>query len=45
MATNTRVPQTEITGLYGIVAKRLSKRMLGEVPAPLGVYWHNPRVV
>lgn len=45
MATDTRVPQAEITGLYGMVAKRLSKKMLGEVPAPLGVYWHNQRVL
>jgi alkylhydroperoxidase family enzyme len=45
MATHTRVTPAEITGLYGIVAKRLSKKMLGEVPAPLGVYWHNQAVL
>lgn len=45
MATDTRIPAAEITGLYGIVAKRLSKKMLGEVPAPLGVYWHNQAVL
>ena len=43
--TTTRVPQAEITGLYGAVAKRFSKRVLGRVPEPLGVYWHNRAVL
>jgi alkylhydroperoxidase family enzyme len=37
----TRIPTTEITGVYGALAKRFSKKMLGEVPEPLGVMWHN----
>ncbi len=41
----TRVPKAEITGLYGVVVKRFSKRLLGRVPEPLGVYWHNRRVL
>lgn len=41
----TRIPTTEITGVYGALAKRLSKKMLGEVPEPLGVMWHNRPVL
>ena len=43
--SNTRIPPAEITGLYGAVAKRYSKRVLGRVPEPLGVYWHNRAVL
>jgi alkylhydroperoxidase family enzyme len=42
---STRVPTAEITGVYGAVLKRVSKRLLGRVPAPLGVYWHNRPVL
>lgn len=45
MTADARVPEAEITGLYGGIVKRLSKKMLGEVPAPLGVYWHNKSVL
>jgi alkylhydroperoxidase family enzyme len=41
----TRVPQAEINGLYGAVVKRYSKKLLGRVPEPLGVYWHNRPVL
>ncbi|MGB8384658.1 MAG: carboxymuconolactone decarboxylase family protein, partial [Dermatophilaceae bacterium] len=41
----TRVPTAEITGLYGALAKRYSRKRLGRVPEPLGVYWHNPAVL
>ncbi len=41
----TRIPPTEITGVYGALAKRFSKKMLGEVPEPLGVMWHNRSVL
>ena len=41
----TRVPRAEITGVYGAVVKRFSKRLLGRVPEPLGVYWHNRPVL
>ena len=41
----TRVPKAEISGLYGAVVKRFSKRLLGRVPEPLGVYWHNRAVL
>ena len=41
----TRIPQAEITGLYGAAARRFSKKLLGRVPEPLGVYWHNRPVL
>jgi alkylhydroperoxidase family enzyme len=41
MATDSRIPKAEITGLYGAMFKRFSKRMLGDVAEPVGVYWHN----
>jgi len=43
--STTRVPAAEITGLYGAMVKRFSKKMLGRVPEPLGVYWHNRPVL
>jgi alkylhydroperoxidase family enzyme len=43
--SNTRVPKAEITGLYGALVKRFSKKLLGRVPEPLGVYWHNRPVL
>jgi alkylhydroperoxidase family enzyme len=43
--SKTRIPAAEITGLYGAVMKRFSKRLLGRVPEPLGVYWHNRPVL
>ena len=45
MTGNTRVPQAEITGLYGTVLKKASKNMVGEVPDALGVMWHNRPVL
>ncbi len=42
---STRVPATDITGVRGAMAKRFSKKMLGQVPERLGVYWHNRPVV
>src|SRR3712207_5919612 len=32
MASSTRVPATEITGIYGSLVKTMSRRMLGQVP-------------
>ena len=43
--STTRIPKAEITGLYGALAKRFSKKLLGRVPEPLSVYWHNPAVL
>ncbi|HEY5335698.1 MAG TPA: carboxymuconolactone decarboxylase family protein [Mycobacteriales bacterium] len=45
MMSTTRVPAAEITGIYGALMKRVSRRILGRVPEPLGVYWHNRAVL
>lgn len=45
MASDTRIPKAEISGLYGAIVKRFSRKMLGDVPEPLGVYWHNRPVL
>jgi len=44
MANSTRVPATEITGVYGALLKTMSRRMLGQVPDAAGVMWHYPAV-
>jgi alkylhydroperoxidase family enzyme len=41
----TRIQPAEITGPVGAMAKRFSKKKLGEVPESLGVMWHNQRVL
>ncbi|TSE01140.1 carboxymuconolactone decarboxylase family protein [Skermania sp. ID1734] len=43
--SNTRIPKAEITGIFGALAKSYSRRVLGRVPEPLGVYWHNRPVL
>ena len=44
-ATHTaRVPKTEITGLYGALLKRMTRRMLGSVPEAAEVMWHHPAI-
>jgi AhpD family alkylhydroperoxidase len=45
MTSTTRVPPTEITGVYGTLLKTMSRRMLGQVPDGLGVMWHYPAVL
>lgn len=40
-----RIAPAPITGLFGTVVKRFSKRMLGQVPDYLGIYFHNPGVL
>jgi alkylhydroperoxidase family enzyme len=45
MAGSTRIPPAEITGIYGAIVKRMSRRMLGEVPESIGVAWHNRKVL
>ncbi len=44
MASSTRVPATEITGIYGSPVKTMSRTMLGQVPEAAGVMWHYPTV-
>jgi alkylhydroperoxidase family enzyme len=45
MTSTARVPQAEITGIFGAMAKRFSKKRLGQVPEPLGVMWHSRPVL
>src|SRR6202161_849609 len=45
MAGSTRIPQAELTGLYGALVKRMSRRIFGEVPEPVGGMWHNRKVL
>ena len=41
MASHLRVPRAELTGIYGAIIKRMSRRMLGDVAEPVEVAWHN----
>jgi alkylhydroperoxidase family enzyme len=43
--SNTRVPKAELTGIYGGLVKRMSRKMLGEVAEPVEVAWHNRKVL
>jgi AhpD family alkylhydroperoxidase len=45
MSTTPRIPKAEITGLYGYLLKRFSRKMLGDVPEPAEVMWHNRPVL
>jgi alkylhydroperoxidase family enzyme len=45
MTSRARVPQAEMTGIFGAIAKRFVKKKLGQVPEPLGVMWHNRPVL
>jgi alkylhydroperoxidase family enzyme len=45
MTSTTRVPAAEITGIKGALMKRMATKMMGQVPSPLGVYWHHPKVL
>jgi alkylhydroperoxidase family enzyme len=44
MASNTRVPQAEITGIDGFLLKKMTRKMLGDVPESAAVMWHYPAV-
>ena len=44
MTGTTRIPPAEGTGLKGALVKRFAKKVLGQVPSSLGVYWHNQKV-
>jgi alkylhydroperoxidase family enzyme len=45
MASNTRIPKAELTGIYGAIVKRMSRKMLGDVAEPAEVAWHNRKVL
>jgi alkylhydroperoxidase family enzyme len=44
MTSNTRVPRTEITGIYGGLLKLAMHKMLGGVPEGAEVLWHHSAV-
>jgi alkylhydroperoxidase family enzyme len=41
----TRVPKAEITGLFGSLLKRMTRKQLGAVPEPAKVFWHHRKVL
>jgi AhpD family alkylhydroperoxidase len=45
MSSHLRIPKSEITGVYGYLVKRFSRKMLGEVPEPAEVMWSNRPVL
>jgi alkylhydroperoxidase family enzyme len=45
MASGTRIPAAELTGIYGAIVTRMSRKMFGDVPEPVGVAWHNRKVL
>jgi alkylhydroperoxidase family enzyme len=45
MASSTRIPKAELTGVYGALVKRMSRKMLGDVAEPVQVAWHNRKVL
>jgi alkylhydroperoxidase family enzyme len=45
MVGTTRIPKAELTGVYGAMVKRMSRKMLGDVPEPVEVAWHNRKVL
>jgi len=44
MTSNTRIPRTEINGIYGGLIKIAMRKMLGGVPEGAEVMWHHPAV-
>jgi alkylhydroperoxidase family enzyme len=45
MAGTTRIPKAELTGVYGAIVKRMSRKMLGDVAEPVEIAWHNRKVL
>jgi alkylhydroperoxidase family enzyme len=45
MGTMTRIPKAELNGIYGAIIKRVATRMIGAVPEPLQIVWHNRKVL
>jgi alkylhydroperoxidase family enzyme len=44
MSSATRIPKTELTGIYGWLVKKMSRKTLGAVPEGAEVMWHYPAV-
>jgi hypothetical protein len=45
MAGSTRIPKADLTGIYGWLVKRVSRRMFGDVAEPIEEAWHNRKVL
>jgi alkylhydroperoxidase family enzyme len=45
MSSTPRIPKAELTGLFGYAVKRFSRKLLGDVPEPAEVMWHNRPVL
>jgi alkylhydroperoxidase family enzyme len=45
MAETTRIPATEVTGVYGALVKAAARKMIGRVPDSVGVLWHHKAVM
>jgi alkylhydroperoxidase family enzyme len=45
MASRTRIPKAELTGIQGAIVKWMSRKMIGDVPEPVAVVWHNRKVL
>lgn len=43
--STTRIPKARLTGVYGALVKRMSRKMFGQVPEPVEVAWHNRKVL
>lgn len=43
--SETRIAPAEITGFKGMLIKRFARKMLGQVPTSIGVYWHHQPVL
>ncbi len=45
MTTQTRIPPTELTGMFGSIVKLAARRMIGRVPESMGVLAHHPQLM
>ena len=45
MTGTTRIHPAPITGAYGALVRRFSRKLLGDVPEPVGIYFHNRPVL
>jgi alkylhydroperoxidase family enzyme len=45
MTSSSRIPQADVTGIYGAMVKRFSTRRFGRVPDSIGIMWHNRPVL
>lgn len=45
MTSTARIQPAPVTGVFGFIVRRFSKKLLGDVPEPVGVYFHNRPVL